>query len=52
MAGMTKIPPATTAPEQAPILWMITFSPSAFLRFVADDRPMAIIAIGIAASNT
>ena len=52
MAGMTKIPPATTAPEQAPMLWMMTFSPNAFFRFVADDRPMAMMAIGMAASNT
>ena len=31
-AGRVKIAPATITPEQAPIDWIITFSPSAFLR--------------------
>ena len=44
--------PATTAPEQAPILCIITFSPKAFFLFDAVETPTAIIAIGIAASNT
>ncbi len=44
--------PATTIPEQAPIDWMITFSPREFLRYEAEERPTAIIAIGIAASKT
>ena len=52
MAGRVKIAPATTAPEQAPIDWMITFSPNAFERFAAVDTPTAIIAMGMAASNT
>ena len=47
-----QVAPATTAPEQAPILWMITFSPMAFLRWVACCKPMAMMAIGMAASNT
>ena len=46
------MPPATIAPEQAPILWMMTFSPRAFLRFAAEERPMAMIAMGIAASKS
>ena len=29
MAGKVKMAPATTAPEHAPMLWMITFSPKA-----------------------
>ena len=52
MAGSVKIAPATTAPEHAPIDWMMTFSPSAFERFAAVETPTAIIAIGMAASNT
>ena len=44
--------PATTIPDEAPIDWIITFSPSAFLRFIADDSPTAMMAMGIAASNT
>ena len=52
MAGKVKIAPATTAPEQAPMLWMITFSPSALLRCVAVDTPTAMMAIGMAASKT
>ena len=51
-AGRVKIAPATTIPEHAPIDWMMTFSPRAFLRPVALDKPTAIIAIGMAASNT
>ena len=52
MAGSVKMAPATTAPEQAPIDWMMTFSPSALLRFAAVDTPTAMMAIGMAASNT
>ena len=44
--------PATIAPELAPIDCMITFSPSAFFLLRAPEIPTAIIAIGIAASNT
>ena len=52
MAGSVKMAPATTAPEQPPMDWMITFcaSPSFFLRALV--RPTAMMAIGIAASNT
>ena len=52
MAGNVKMAPATTAPEQAPILWMMTFSPKALLRFVAVLTPTAMMAMGMAASNT
>ena len=52
MAGRVKMAPATTAPEQAPMLWMMTFSPSALLRLVAVLMPTAMMAIGMAASNT
>ena len=51
-AGRVKIAPATIAPEHDPIDWIITFSPSAFLRLSPLDSPTAMIAIGIAASNT
>ena len=52
MAGRVNIAPATTAPEHAPMLCMMTFSASPSLRFAAVDTPTAIMAIGIAASNT
>ena len=52
MAGRVKMEPATMAPEQAPMLCMITFSPRALLRLAAVDTPTAMIAIGMAASNT
>ena len=52
MAGSVKMAPATTAPEHAPMLWMMTFSPSPCLRFAAVETPTAIMAMGIAASNT
>ena len=51
-AGRVKIAPATMTPLEAPILWMMTFSPKACLRLSAPDRPTAMMAIGIAASNT
>ena len=51
-AGRVKIAPATITPEQAPMDWMITFSPNAFLRLAAPETPTAIMAIGMAASNT
>ena len=51
-AGSVKMAPATITPEQAPIDWMITCSPNAFLRFAAPETPTAMIAIGMAASNT
>ena len=47
-----KIAPATITPELAPIDCIITFSPRAFFLFDMNDNPTAIIAIGIAASNT
>ena len=52
MAGRVNITPATTAPEQAPILCMITFSPRDFDLLAAADSPTAMMAIGMAASNT
>ena len=39
-------------PEQAPMDCIITFSPKAPLRFAALDTPTAMMAIGMAASNT
>ena len=51
-AGRVNIAPATMAPEQEPIDWIITFSPKAFLRPSAPESPTAMIAIGMAASNT
>ena len=51
-AGSVNMAPATMAPEHDPIDCTITFSPRAFLRPSALDRPTAMMAIGIAASNT
>ena len=51
-AGSVNMAPATIAPEQEPMDWIITFSPSAFLRFRPLDSPTAMMAIGMAASNT
>ncbi len=51
-AGNVKMAPATITPEHAPMLWIITFWPSAFFFFNAELRPTAMMAIGIAASNT
>ena len=51
-AGNVKMAPATITPEADPMDCMITFSPKAFLRPDTDDKPTAIIAIGIAASKT
>ena len=51
-AGRVKMAPATITPEQAPIDWMMTFSPRAFFLPAAEDSPTAMIEIGIAASNT
>ena len=51
-AGSVNMAPATITPEQAPMDWIITFSPSAPLRLATLDTPTAIMAIGIAASNT
>ena len=51
-AGKVKMAPATITPELAPMDWMITFSPNAFLRLAALDTPTAMIAMGMAASNT
>ena len=44
--------PATMTPLLAPIDWMITFSPKAFFRLNPLESPTAMMAIGIAASNT
>ena len=52
MAGNVKMAPATTAPEQAPMLCMMTFSPNALERLAAVDTPTAMMAMGMAASNT
>ena len=52
MAGRVNMAPATTAPEHAPMLCMMTFSPRALLRFAAVDTPTAMMAMGMAASNT
>ena len=52
MAGRVKIAPATTAPEQPPIDWMITFCPSPSFFPRALVRPTAMIAMGMAASKT
>ena len=51
-AGRVKMAPATMMPEAAPIDWMMTFSPSEFLRLVAAPIPAAMMAMGMAASNT
>ena len=52
MAGSVKMAPATTTPEQAPMLWIITFWPSPPFFFKAPVTPTAMMAMGIAASNT
>ena len=44
--------PATMTPLLAPMDWMMTFSPKAFFRLNALDKPTAMMAIGMAASNT
>ena len=44
--------PATITPEQAPIDWMMTFCPSMFRLPITLPMPTAMMAIGIAASNT
>ena len=51
-AGKVKMAPATITPEQAPMDWMMTFSPNAFLRLAAPDTPTAMMAMGMAASKT
>ena len=52
MAGRVKIAPATTAPEHPPMLWIITFWASESFFLSAPVRPTAMIAMGMAASNT
>jgi hypothetical protein len=49
-AGIVNTAPDTTCDELAPIDWMITFSRMVLLRENSGDRPIARIAIGIAAS--
>ncbi len=51
-AGRVKIEPATTRPEAAPIDCMMTFSSSVERRGSTTPMPTAMIAMGIAASNT
>ena len=51
-AGRVKMAPATIAPEHDPIDCIITFSPSAFFLPNALESPTAMMAIGMAASNT
>ena len=50
--GVTAIAPATMTPEQAPMDCMMTFWPSPPLLPRAPVRPTAMMAIGMAASNT
>ena len=52
MAGRVKMAPATTEPEHPPMDWMMTFCPRPPFLPNALVRPTAMIAIGIAASNT
>ena len=52
MAGNVKIAPATITPELAPIDWMMTFSDSGLFRLAKVEAPTAIMAMGMAASNT
>jgi hypothetical protein len=47
-----KIAPATITPDEAPIDWMMTFWPSMLRLPSTLPMPTAIMAIGIAASNT
>ena len=47
---MVNTAPATTALDAAPIDWMITFSRIVLLRAKTFAIPMAMMAIGIAAS--
>ena len=51
-AGSVKMAPATITPEQDPMLWIITFCPRAFFFLSAELRPTAMMAMGMAASNT
>ena len=51
-AGRVNMAPATIAPEHDPIDWIITFSPSEFFLLSPLDSPTAMMAIGMAASNT
>ncbi len=44
--------PATMTPELAPMDWMMTFCPSILSFFISVPIPTAMMAIGIAASNT
>ena len=52
MAGRVKMAPATTTPEQAPMLWTMTFWPRPPCLPRAPVRPTAMMAMGMAASNT
>ena len=44
--------PATITPDEAPIDWMMTFCPSMFFLPSTVPMPTAMMAIGMAASNT
>ena len=52
MAGRVNIAPATTTPEHAPMLWIITFCASESFLPSIPVTPTAMIAMGIAASKT
>ena len=52
MAGRVNTAPATITPLQAPIDWMMTFWPRALRFLKALLRPTAMMAMGMAASNT
>ena len=44
--------PATMTPDEAPIDWMMTFCPSMFFLPRMLPMPTAMMAMGMAASNT
>ena len=52
MAGRVNIAPATTAPEQPPMDWMITFCPRPSFFPRALVSPTAMMVVGVAASKT
>ena len=51
-AGRVKMAPATTRPEAAPIDWMMTFSRMVLFLLNSGETPTAMMAMGMAASNT
>ena len=52
MVGSVKMAPATMEPEQAPMDWMMTFWPRPPFLPNAPVTPTAMMAMGMAASNT